>query len=125
VPYRVTLAVQAAGGADSDDDAARVVLDAIDAVGEREPLRKALEHAGVDVRAIEARLRAINDEWQRHRDAAELEQWRRISREEDRRNGCALCDDCAGLTVDARSHRCHGGSRRAASRTLNRSDARP
>jgi hypothetical protein len=77
------------------------------------------------VRAIEARLRAINDEWQRHRDAAELEQWRRISREEDRRNGCALCDDCAGLTVDARSHRCHGGSRRAASRTLNRSDARP
>jgi hypothetical protein len=87
VLYRVTLAVQAADAADTDDEARRLVLDAIDAVGEREPLRKALEHAGVDVRAVETHLRAINDEWQRHRDAVELEQWQRWTREEDRRNG--------------------------------------
>jgi hypothetical protein len=74
--YRIGVAVKAAGAAETEDAAQKLIW----ALGDRATVRQALEHAGADVRAVVDCLRAIDRDFQQAQDAFEVAQLREAGR---------------------------------------------
>ena len=75
--YRIERALVAAGAADSQDAAAALLWDAVDALGNGTTVYEALEHAGVDVDAVRRHLALIDEDHLQREDEELREQLRR------------------------------------------------
>jgi hypothetical protein len=79
--YRLCHAIQAAGAARTAESAHTLVRDAQLAVGEHTPVREALAHAGVDVRAVARELRLIEEDAKHQARADELAMFKSVLRQ--------------------------------------------
>jgi hypothetical protein len=82
--YKLGLALQDAGAADSDDAAQDLIWDAVEALGRSEirtTIREALEHAGVDIPRVLGCLQVIDQRFELERRADDEAKWARATAE--------------------------------------------